>query len=121
MKITTKINSIELRRSFVCPYDHHKLLFLSKNSEGKKYVCTLCKREYPLVNKAPNFLPDGLREWTTNQYRSNKTLSKKSESMIGKWKPGFRGWSPNCWIKILSFGVGEGRITPIPKGSLLDV
>lgn len=120
MKITTKISGAELRKSFVCPYDHHKLLFQSIGGVGKKYECVECKREYPLINEVPNFLPDGLREWTSQQQFSSGNKAQ-SEKALGKWRPGFRGWSPSTFIRLLSFGKGEGRLRSRSKGIVLDV
>jgi len=101
----------------VCPYDHSRINIFNK-SKNIYYQCVKCSRQYPIIKSIPNFLPDGLRDWTTK-----KILSKKNPtfSAAGNWKPGFRGWSPDFFTKILSFGIGEGRIGALEKASTLDV
>lgn len=100
---------ISVSKMFVCPYDHHDL---KKHTLRKKdsFQCSFCNRQYPIINGIANFLPDGLREWT-----------EKKDKPVSGWKPGLRGWSPSAPIKVLSFGIGEGRLEPRQTGTILDV
>src|SRR3989344_6636995 len=105
-----------------CPYDHANLDLTTKSDEGNGYKCTKCKRLYPIIDEIPNFLPDELRTWTTNEILNTKLSGVKNEIIgVGNWKPGFRGWSPSFIIRTLSFGFGQGRVDKMTKGYTLDV
>ena len=107
-----------IESKLVCPYDHKKVNLIKKSPKNMYYQCKSCSRKYPIVNDIPNFLPDSLRDWTTKQILGKK---KSKTAAAGNWKPGFRGWSPDFLIKLLSFGIGEGRVGIVEKGSILDV
>lgn len=102
---------------YVCPYDHSHL----KLKERLSYTCDSCKRQYPILDDIVNFLPDNLRDWATKKYGLKKIQNPPEKFSSFEWKPGFRGWSPSSFIKFLSLGFGEGRVTKRYKGSVLDV
>jgi len=109
--------NVSIIKTLACPYDHTRVDFVNRSLVKKFYECGLCHRQYPLVKNIPNFLPDGLREWTAKQ---NFSLCH-STFAAGNWKPGFRGWCPSFIAKILSFGFGAGRPDRDNNVSVLDV
>jgi uncharacterized protein YbaR (Trm112 family) len=110
------MNNVFLK-NLVCPYDHAKVNFVNKSSTKKFYECELCHRQYPIIKETPNFLPDGLREWTLRQNHKINLFTV----VPGQWKPGFRGWHPSFLTRILSFGFGYGRPEKNNNVIVLDV
>lgn len=120
----TEINKISSKNpsiKFVCPYDNEIPVRLKKTGKESFYECKECHRHFPIINGIVNFLPDGLREWITIQNNRTNKKVQESNDFSGKWKPGFRGWRPNWFVKLLSIGSGEGRITSSHRGIVLDV